>query len=209
MIPDRGDHQAFDQDDRPVSFGKHTAADNECSNSHQNRIQTQYRRGVFEGLSADELTTIQHAFLEKVKMTPTCWLWEGAKDTNGYGTFSVKRDGKWAHYRAHRIAWELFRGESIPEGSVCCHVCDVRVCVRWIDHLFIGSHADNVRDAASKHRLTVPRRKKLSLADRMAIYTAPRDKATGGRLAREFGISKAMISHIRRGRFVGAPEKVF
>jgi hypothetical protein len=75
-----------------------------------------------------------------------CVLWSGQIDACGYGRLQV--DG--LSRLAHRVAWELVNGPT-PDGLCVCHRCDVRNCV-LVDHLFLGSNADNMRDMAHKGR---------------------------------------------------------
>jgi HNH endonuclease len=51
---------------------------------------------------------------------------------------------------AHRVAWMLANGE-IPDGLCVLHRCDNPPCVN-VDHLFLGTHADNVADKMAKGR---------------------------------------------------------
>jgi hypothetical protein len=86
-------------------------------------------------------------FWSHVIKTATCWLWQSTLSSSGYGLFSLY-DGKQA--LAHRFAYELTYGLILP-GIHCLHHCDTPLCVRP-DHLFLGSHSDNMRDAQRKGR---------------------------------------------------------
>jgi hypothetical protein len=82
-------------------------------------------------------------FWSKVQKTDSCWEWVGKKDHAGYGYFKGGRT-------AHRFSWEITHGP-IPEGLCICHHCDNPSCVRP-DHLFLGTHQDNVWDSKRKGR---------------------------------------------------------
>jgi Pyruvate/2-oxoacid:ferredoxin oxidoreductase delta subunit len=54
--------------------------------------------------------------------------------------------------RAHRLAWELWTGIKPPINREVCHNCDRRGCF-CPDHLFLGTHGDNMQDARNKGRV--------------------------------------------------------
>lgn len=54
--------------------------------------------------------------------------------------------------KAHRVMWELGIGP-IPNGIEVCHKCDIGFCCNP-DHLFLGTHQDNMIDMVRKGRQT-------------------------------------------------------
>lgn len=85
-------------------------------------------------------------FWSKVRKTSTCWVWLGGKNRDGYGI--IGKD--WRKVGAHRVAYEMQNGP-IPEGLHVLHHCDNPPCVRG-DHLWVGTHLDNLRDMDRKKR---------------------------------------------------------
>lgn len=75
-----------------------------------------------------------------------CWIWAGSRDNCGYGKIRIVRSAS----MAHRLSWEIHYGP-IPAGLCVLHRCDNPPCVRP-DHLFLGTHQENMRDRDMKGR---------------------------------------------------------
>lgn len=84
--------------------------------------------------------------MPNIEKTDGCWLWTGSRTSDGYG--GIRVCGK--SVGAHRVAYELFVAP-IPDGLHVLHRCDTPNCVRP-EHLFLGTHADNMSDMATKGR---------------------------------------------------------
>ncbi len=80
-----------------------------------------------------------------------CLIWQFYINTEGYGTMPFCG----MHKKAHRLAWTLQHGE-IPDGLCVCHKCDNRACCN-VDHMFLGTVADNHKDMMVKGRHWVVR----------------------------------------------------
>lgn len=130
-----------------------------------------------------------------------CWIWTGWQVGSRYGKFWLRGAGKGGkHVLAHRYSYARFVGE-IPDGACVCHRCDVPLCVNP-DHLWIGTHGENMADMALKGRNSPPKQgqdnhsAKLTDSQALAIFQAPgrhRD------IAARFGIHATTVDRIKRG----------
>lgn len=127
-----------------------------------------------------------------------CWIWIGSK-AGGYGNLRWK--GKPS--KANRLAWIAFRGE-IPHKKEACHHCDVPSCINP-KHLFIGTHRQNMLDAAEKGIMGGPTGEdhycaKLTVENVKAIKHDPKIKALSiPKIASMFGVTPNAVRKIRNG----------
>lgn len=125
--------------------------------------------------------------LHKTDKSSGCWLWTGARYNQGYG--SMRINGK--QIKSHRASYEAFVGSA--DGLLVCHRCDIPLCCNP-DHLFLGTHRDNVHDMIAKGRARLgserehyrERSAKIRLDTRRTIE-----------VAREYGISTRAVRRIR------------
>lgn len=139
----------------------------------------------------------QARFWSRVQVSDGCWLWTGAPSKKGYG--NVWCEGKL--WRAHRVAWTITHGP-IPDGLFCCHACDRPACCR-VDHLWLGTTTDNMRDMSAKGRRVVasPKGERHPFArltdDLVRTIRQRRNEGwTYTRLAADFGINRAQAYRI-------------
>lgn len=73
-----------------------------------------------------------------------CWLFQGAKQSDGYGVVKHREKAK----LAHRITYFVFKGK-IPKGEEIDHLCKTRNCCNP-NHLEAVTHAENIRRGDAK-----------------------------------------------------------
>ncbi len=145
-----------------------------------------------DSFTADQLTR----FWLKVDKSKGCWLWTPPSSAHGYG--QLKINGR--PVAAHRISWVIHNGQ-IPLEAYVLHRCDVRNCVNP-DHLFIGSHEENMRDMIKKGRHSHPKGEKNSNAKltEMQIYQIRELYDSGGytykSISELYGVKSAAIGKI-------------
>jgi hypothetical protein len=124
----------------------------ECPQCHKERWVSIYAKPSLCRLCAtiNHLKNVNQArrdvplserFWAKVEKTNNCWMWKGAifKRT-GYG--QANKNGK--SIAAHRLAYELTYGITLPDGHIVeiDHLCRNRLCVNP-KHLELVSHREN------------------------------------------------------------------
>lgn len=75
-----------------------------------------------------------------------CWEWLGHQTNRGYGTIKYHQVG----FLAHRVAL-YFACKPVSQDMHACHRCDNPLCCNP-DHLFWGTHQNNMDDMNSKNR---------------------------------------------------------
>lgn len=138
------------------------------------------------------------AFWEKVYKTEKCWIWNGCRNSDGYGLLAFDRRAR----GAHRVSWIIHFGK-IPNGMSVLHRCDNPPCIRP-DHLFLGMQADNVKDCDSKGRRRYADRKGEKSSSVTPFKNADilqiRAEAAAGkrrtRIALERGVCRQSIDNI-------------
>lgn len=126
-----------------------------------------------------------------------CWNWRGAGTQDGYGQLSIRH----RPVLAHRLAYAIHNGTDPGHLSVL-HQCDNPRCCNP-EHLFLGTQRKNMRDMQAKRRNPVGShhgRAKLSEAAVQRIRASLASGVKAQELADTYGVTQAMISHIKTGR---------
>lgn len=146
--------------------------------------------------------------LSRVVQDGDCWLWTGdLSRRGGYGRvyLGIDSTGKKRFESAAVAFYREFVGP-IPDGGWMLHRCDNPPCVNP-DHLFVGSHRENMRDMVEKGRSTKgtrrPSTSKLNEEDVRAIRASTESQR---KLAARYGVDGSTICRIRTGqRHKGVP----
>lgn len=126
-----------------------------------------------------------------------CHYWIGAVTSQGYGLMYVNEGERRRQKNAHRISYEIYKGD-IPKGMIVCHQCDNRLCVNPY-HLFAGTPKDNTQDMVKKLRGTHGEKStsaKLTNRDVLLIREHYKVGVLQSELAKRFNVLPNCISRI-------------
>jgi len=127
-----------------------------------------------------------------------CWLWNGTIATNGYGYLRINKHNEFAH----RASYAHHNGVEIPEGLMVCHTCNVRRCINP-EHLYLGTHNDNMRDMAQSNVMKGEDNPKALLTKEQVIeikqHISER-RIVYREIGRMYGVSRQAIKDIATGR---------
>lgn len=163
---------------------------------HQSRLRS---RGSLETPPRSRERPLYQKILRNLRVNrgTGCWEWTGWVPKNGYPSISIgPRVGRRC-VLLHRMMMEHRHGK-LPRDIFVCHRCDNRRCCNP-SHLFLGSPADNIRDASTKGRLASGERHPWSkLTKEDAVYI--RESGLGKRsLARKFNVHPKTVQSVKRG----------
>lgn len=135
--------------------------------------------------------TLAERLWRQVDKTDACWIGIGRNGKH----WKLRREGSAKKVFAHRAAWEIADGSSIPPNMVVAHTCDVGACVR-----------NDERGIYIVDGVTYPRWGHLFLCPEIANHI---DKVEKGRQSRGASHGEAVRrqkashpSHILRGEAV-------
>ena len=84
-----------------------------------------------------------------------CVLWQGSVDRDNYGRMKRRVSGKPETVRVTRWVMEELLGRPLRPDEFILHACDNPPCFR-VNHLSVGTAADNNRDMKEKGRAVPP-----------------------------------------------------
>lgn len=119
-----------------------------------------------------------------------CWEWMAGSTSRGYGVFDI---GK-SKYYAHRVSYAITNDEL---GELCvCHTCDNPGCVNF-DHLWLGTHQENVIDKVEKDRQHKGEVTPWSILTEEQVTQIRISNEPDSILAIKFGVARTTISSVR------------
>lgn len=153
---------------------------------------------------ADRSFSLARHFFPKIDRSggpEACWPWLGLRDADGYGITGAAG----AVGRAHRLAWEIANGQSVPAGLLMRHLCpgggNPWCCNP--KHLAPGTVKQNTADAIRAGRLCCGERVNTAKLTAEQVIEIRRRRAAGElltALGREFSVDQGTISAIARRR---------
>lgn len=163
----------------------------------EKKFGSPYSRGSREVETGDAIERFHKKY---IKQEDGCWIWTGGARPNAKGTLYGRH---WNEYGksegSHRFSYRIHKGK-IPKGLYVCHTCDNPLCVNP-EHLFIGTHKDNMEDMVNKNRSYkgCGEDKGVSKLTNSQANEIRESTLSQSKLAKIYGVSQTCIGRIKRG----------
>lgn len=122
-----------------------------------------------------------------------CLIWCGAIDSWGYGRFAWRGKAR----KSNRVAYTIAKGD-IPDGLSVLHTCDTPACVNP-DHLFLGTHKENMEDRDAKGRVRSGERSGKARWPDATVKAIVEADGTQEEIAARFGCGHSIVGYYKAG----------
>lgn len=147
-----------------------------------------YSRPMIMGYTKEHILQRLNRYIVQIPFSD-CHYWVGGLSRkNGYGAFQIREKGNRnnrKHYRVHRLIYEMYKG-LIGDKHVL-HRCDNPQCVNP-EHLFLGTHLENMQDMAKKGRTMHGSKHKSAKLTPSQVLEIRKLYVEGGHTTRSLGI---------------------
>jgi len=136
----------------------------------------------------------KETFYQRFEVMPNgCWEWRSHMEPDGrYGCFHFQTK----RWRAHRASYFFHYGE-FDQTLYVCHTCDNTLCVNP-QHLFLGTHQDNMDDRNSKGRSARGEQNGDSRLTEDQVRDIRSSTLRTGELVKKYKVSKVTILKIKQ-----------
>jgi hypothetical protein len=132
-----------------------------------------------------------------------CWLWSGMVNVSGYGIMKAASLPQFKTPLTHRLSYFLHKGEFDYSLNVL-HKCDNPICVNP-EHLFLGTHLENMIDRKTKNRTNraAPKGSKCGaskITEDVVLKIRSITNKTQKQIADSFGLTQSAVHYIVSGK---------
>lgn len=168
-----------------------------CSFSCKSYVGLKTRKKNSELTEDENLERIKKYYEKYVIKQEGCWDWKGIIEHTGYAKLGIRPPIK-----AHRASWIIHNGP-IPKGLIVCHKCDNKKCTN-IEHLWLGTHKQNIQDKIQKGRSNTPCGSLLKISKINEIQVLEIKKLieqgfSCSEIGRKINIPRKIVSRIKNG----------
>jgi hypothetical protein len=170
--------------DRQSAWDRRKYCNYSCATTKRNLAKDPHR--------GNPVARCEYLLTRTVKNTTGCMEWQGSTGSFGYGEAII--DGR--HWRVHRAIFN-FLVDPVSGNVDVLHRCDNPKCINP-DHLFVGTHSDNMKDMVTKGRGRNWGKHSLSDKERQNIFDRVLEIGSKAIVAQEAGVCLDTVYKVYR-----------